>query len=519
MSIKRYRSEPLSNFADEEVLVKYEAALLKVRRHLGRSYPLRLGADLIKTKKRLDSLNPNNKVEVIGRVYMADIPEAELALKHAKETFPSWSRTPAVERSNILRKAAKIMKRQKFYMAALMTLEAGKSYAEADADVAEAIDFLNYYALQMLDVEKKGELVFSRPGKEINKFKYIPLGVGAIISPWNFPLAILTGMTAAAIVTGNTVVLKPAATTGVIAHHFYRIMEAAGLPYGVINLIPGSGSVVGKFFVKHKDIAFINFTGSREVGLDIVESAAQTDPQRLVIKRVFAEMGGKDAMIVSRHFDVKKAATLVMQSAFGFSGQKCSAASRAIVDRKIYKEFLSELKHQVEGLRVGNTELRGVYMGAVNDELGFKKIASYIELGKSEGKLLVGGHYDDSVGYFIHPTVFYDVAPSARLMQEEIFGPVLAVTPYDTIEDAVKIANDTDYGLTGGFLSNDKDEVAYVKDNFFVGNLYINRKCTGAVVGYQPFGGFKMSGTDAKAGGPDHLLLFLQGQTITEAIG
>ena len=519
MSIKRYRSEPLTNFSDEANIAKYQRALKKVRRQLGASYPLRLGSSLVKTDNLLDSINPNNKAEVIGHVYMASLSEAEIALNHALETFKTWSRVPGKERSDILLKAAKIMKQQKFYLAALMTLEAGKSYAEADADVAEAIDFLNYYGLQMLDIEKKGQLVFSRPGKEINDFKYIPLGVGAIITPWNFPLAILTGMSAAAVVTGNTIVLKPAATTGVIAHHFYRIMEAAGLPYGVINLCPGSGSVVGKYFVQHPDVAFINFTGSREVGLDIVETAGKNDPSKLVIKRVIAEMGGKDAMIVSRHYDVKKAATFVMQSAFGFSGQKCSAASRAIIDRKVYSEFLNELKQQVSELKVGNTEIPGVYMGALNDKLAFDKVAEYIEIGKGEGKLLVGGQSDDKIGYFVSPTVFYDVNPKARLMQEEIFGPVLAITPYDTIEEAVHIANDTDYGLTGGFLSDDKYEVEYVKNNFFVGNLYINRKCTGAVVGYQPFGGFKMSGTDAKAGGPDHLLLFLQGQTITEAIG
>ncbi|MDD3207554.1 MAG: L-glutamate gamma-semialdehyde dehydrogenase [Bacilli bacterium] len=518
MSIKRYKSEPLSDFQDALILAKYQEALLKIRKRFGKIYPLRLGDRKIKTKHVLDSLNPNIKSEVIGRVYMAGIPEADIALGYAKEAFKTWSLTPAIERSRILRKAAKIMKREKFDLAALMTLEVGKSYAEADADVAEAIDFLNYYALQILDVEKKWQLVFSHKGREINEFKYIPLGVGAIISPWNFPLAILTGMTAAAIVCGNTVVVKPAATTPIIAHYFYRIMEKAGLPYGVINLIPGSGSVVGKYFVEHKNIAFINFTGSREVGLDIVERAAKTDPNRLVIKRVMAEMGGKDAMIVSRHYDIKKAATLVMQSAFGFSGQKCSAASRAIIDRAIYQPFLEELKRQISNLNVGNTEKAGVYMGAVNDAGGFKKICDYIEIGKSEGELLVGGQYDDSIGYYIQPTVFYDLKPSDRLMQEEIFGPVLAVTPYDTIEQAIQIANDTDYGLTGGFLSNDKNEIEYVKKNFFVGNLYINRKCTGAVVGYQPFGGFKMSGTDAKAGGPDHLLLFMQGQTITEAL-
>jgi len=518
MSIKRHRSEPLSNFADPKVEEQYQLALEKIHRRMGKRYPLRIGDKQIKTKSLIDSINPNRKVEVVGRVYLAGIPEADIAIETAKEALKTWSRTPAKERSKILIKASRIMKRQKFLLSALMTMEAGKSRVEADADVAEAIDFLNYYGLQILDVDKKHELVFSRPGHEINHFKYIPLGIGAIISPWNFPLAILTGMTSAAIAAGNTVIVKPASTTPIIAHYFYKVMEAAGLPYGVFNLCPGSGRVFGSYIVKHPDIAFINFTGSREVGLDMVEAAGKIDPKRIVIKRVMAEMGGKDAMVVSRHYDAKKAAKIVLQSAFGYSGQKCSACSRAIVDVGIYDEFLKELKKQVSALKVGDTQQADVYMGAVNDQGAFNSIVEYVEIGKKEGKLLVGGTYDDSIGYFISPTVFYDLDPKARLMQEEIFGPVLAVTSYKTIEEGVAIANDTDYGLTGGFLSTDKDEIAYVKDNFYVGNLYINRKCTGAVVGYQPFGGFKMSGTDAKAGGPDHLLLFMQGQTITESL-
>ena len=518
MSIKKYKSEPLSDFSNPDVETQFVEALNTIRRQLGKKYPLKIGDQVIKTQNLIASNNPNSKQEIVGWIYQTTMKEADLAIETAKETFKVWSKTDFKYRSSIMLKAAKIMKRRKYLLAALMVLEAGKTRVEADADVAEAIDFLNYYGLQILDVAKKGDLVFSRPGKEINTYKYVPLGVGAVIAPWNFPLAILTGMTSASIVAGNTVLLKPALTTGVIAHFFFDIMKKAGLPAGVINLVPGSGSTIGSYFVSHKDVAFINFTGSREVGLNIVESAGKQDDNRKVIKRVMVEMGGKDAMIVSRHFDIKKAATIVIQSAFGFSGQKCSAASRAIVDRAVYKEFLAELKNQISNMKVGKTENKEVYMGAVNDQSAFNKIKEYIEIGKTEGKLLIGGHLDDSEGYLIYPTVFYDVSPQARISQEEIFGPVLAVTPYDTIEEAVKIANDTDYGLTGGFLSTDKDEVDYVKQNFFVGNLYINRKCTGALVGFQPFGGFKMSGTDAKAGGPDHLLLFMQGQTITEAL-
>lgn len=518
MSIKRYKSEPLSDFSNPEVEARYMEALAKMRAKIGKKYPLRIGDKKIKTKDSVASLNPNKKSEVVGYVYKASLKEAEIAVADAKETFKTWSQTSEKERSAILLKAARIMRREKFNLSALETLESGKSRPEADADVAEAIDFLNYYGLQILDIANKGKLVFSRPGKEINTYKYIPLGVGAVITPWNFPLAILTGMTASSIVAGNTVVLKPAITTGVIAHYFYDIMKRAGLPAGVINLTPGSGATIGSYYVKHPDVAFITFTGSREVGLGIVESAGAKDDSRLMIKRVIAEMGGKDAMIVSANYDMKLAAKTVIQAAYGFSGQKCSAASRAIVDKRVYKEFLEEMKKQISVLKIGNTENKEIYMGAVNDQSAFNKIMEYIEIGKQEAKLLIGGTGDDSEGYLIQPTVFYDADPHSRIMQEEIFGPVLAVTPYDTIEQAVAIANDTDYGLTGGFLSTDKDEIEYVKKNFFVGNLYINRKCTGAVVGYQPFGGFKMSGTDAKAGGPDHLLLFMQGQTITEAI-
>jgi 1-pyrroline-5-carboxylate dehydrogenase len=359
--------------------------------------------------------------------------------------------------------------------------------------------------------------VNSREG-EINQFNYIPLGVGIIISPFNFPLAIMAGTAVAAIVAGNTVLLKPANNTPIIAAKFVEVMEQAGLPAGVLNFIPGSGAEVGDYLVDHPKTRFVSFTGSREVGCRIYERAAKVHPGQIWLKRVIAEMGGKDTMVIDNNVDTDMAASAIVYSAFGFSGQKCSAGSRAVVHQDVYDEVLEKAVALTNKLRMGNPEDLGNYMGPVIDQAAFDKIMSYIEIGKTEGRVVAGGEGDDSKGFFIQPTIVADVAEKARLMQEEIFGPVVAFSKARDFDHMMEIANNTDYGLTGALITNNREHIDRAKQEFHVGNLYFNRGCTGAIVGYQPFGGFNMSGTDSKAGGPDYLLLHMQAKTTSELL-
>ncbi|PKK94900.1 MAG: L-glutamate gamma-semialdehyde dehydrogenase [Tenericutes bacterium HGW-Tenericutes-5] len=518
MAIYDYRTEELTNFSCEKNQKLYKEGLAKVRGYLGKKYPLIINGERIFTDRFIKSLNPANHKEVIGEIAQAGIKEAELAMDSALKAFEIWKKTNPKVRADVLFKAANIMKRRKHELSALMTLEAGKPWPEADADTAEAIDFLEYYGRQMLNLERIDDVVLSRRDIERNEYRYIPLGVGAVIAPWNFPLAILTGMTSAAIVAGNTVLLKPASTTQVIAFKLLEILEEAGMPKGVVNFIPGRGSETGDFIVKHPKTRFISFTGSKQVGLQIYEEAAKVVKGQIWLKRVIAEMGGKDAILVDDNIDTELAADSIVKSAFGFSGQKCSACSRAIIHENVYDEVVRLIKEKTEKIRVGNPEDFNNNMGPVNDSLAFKKINEYIEIGKTEGKLLTGGTSSDETGYFINPTVFIDVDPMARLMQEEIFGPVLAVTKVKSFKEGLDVVNNTEYGLTGAVISQAREHLEMAREDFHVGNLYFNRKCTGAIVGYQPFGGFNMSGTDSKAGGPDYLILHMQGKTISEAL-
>ncbi len=516
MAIYDYRTELLTNFAKQENYNAYEEGLKIVRGYLGEEYPLIIDGERIFTDTHITSLNPSNHKEVIGEVCQASLKEAELAMESALTTFEYWKKVDPRVRADVLFKAANIMKRRKHELSALMTLEAGKPWVEADADTAEAIDFLEYYGRQMLKLSRIDDVVLSRRDVERNEYIYIPLGVGAVIAPWNFPLAILTGMTSAAVVSGNCVLLKPASTTLVIAYKFVEIMEEAGLPAGVINYMPGKGSVVGDFIVKHPKTRFISFTGSKDVGMSIYENAAKVQKGQIWLKRVIAEMGGKDAMLVDNDADLELAASSIVTAAFGFSGQKCSACSRAIIHEDVYDEVVKMIKQKTEQITVGNVENFNNKMGPVNDKLAFKKINEYIEIGKKEGKLLTGGTSNDEVGYFIDPTVFIDLDPESRLMQEEVFGPVLAVCKVKSFEEGLDVVNNTEYGLTGAVITNNRFHLEMAREDFHVGNLYLNRKCTGAIVGYQPFGGFNMSGTDSKAGGPDYLTLHMQGKSITE---
>ncbi|KYD08312.1 MAG: L-glutamate gamma-semialdehyde dehydrogenase [Caldibacillus debilis] len=509
-----FKHEPLTDFSREENRQAFLRALKKVEAELGREYDLVIGGKRIRTEEKIVSVNPANKNEVIGRVSKANRELAEQAMQAALEKFNEWRKFKPEARADILFKAAAIVRRRKHEFSALMVKEAGKSWREADADTAEAIDFMEYYGRQMLRI-KDGFEVESRPG-ESNRFGYIPLGVGVVISPWNFPFAIMCGTTVAALVTGNTVLLKPASATPVVAAKFVEVLEEAGLPAGVLNFIPGSGAEVGDYLVDHPKTRFISFTGSKEVGVRIYERAAKVHPGQIWLKRVIAEMGGKDTIIVDKDADLELAAQSIVTSAFGFSGQKCSACSRVVALKEVYDQVLDRVVELTKELKVGDPADYGNFTGPVIDQAAFDKIMKYIEIGKKEGRLMTGGEGDSSKGFFIQPTVFADLDPKAVIMQEEIFGPVVAFCKAEDFDHALEIANNTEYGLTGAVISNNRENLEKAREEFHVGNLYFNRGCTGAIVGYQPFGGFNMSGTDSKAGGPDYLLLHMQAKTVSE---
>ncbi|SDS89480.1 delta-1-pyrroline-5-carboxylate dehydrogenase [Paenibacillaceae bacterium GAS479] len=509
-----FANEPFTDFTKEQESAAYDAALGAVKEQLGRTYPLVIGGKAIETGRMLESINPADKGQVIGIVHQADKELADQAIRTAYDTFLTWRHTSAKERASHLFKASAIMRRRKHEFSAWLTFESGKNRAEADADTAEAIDFMEFYAREMLRLSEPQPL--TRLPEEDNELYYIPLGVGIVIPPWNFPLAIMAGMTTAALVSGNTVVLKPASPTAVIAAKFVELLEEAGVPAGVVNFLPGPGGEVGDFLVEHPLTRFISFTGSRDVGLRINERAAKTAPGQKWIKRVIAEMGGKDCIVVDSDADLELAADAITASAFGFSGQKCSACSRAIIHVDVYDEVLEKVVERTAKLKLGNPTERGTSLGPVVDEKAYAKILEYIEIGKSEGRLVHGGGIGDERGFYIEPTIFADVDAKARISQEEIFGPVVAFTKASSFEEALEFANNTDYGLTGAVISRNRAHLEQARREFFAGNLYLNRKCTGALVGVHPFGGFNMSGTDSKAGGRDYLLLFTQGKLVSE---
>lgn len=514
--LKEFQNEPFTDFSQKENCDRMKEALKKVRAELGQSYPLMIGGKPIKTEKELVSTNPSKPDEVVGKFAKASKKEAELAMQEALKAFETWKKVAPDERARCLIKAAAIMRERKFELSAWMVLEIGKNWAEADGDTAEAIDFLEFYAREMIRLGKPVDMP-TYDGEE-NDLRYIPLGVGVVIPPWNFPLAILVGMSSAAIVGGNTVVLKPSSDTPTIGYQFYKIMEEAGLPAGVLNFVPGSGAEVGDYLVEHPKTRFITFTGSKEVGLRINELAAKPQKGQIWIKRVVAEMGGKDSIVVNNDADLDAAADGIVASAFGFQGQKCSACSRAIVHQDVYDEVLKKVVARVDKLKVASPESHDTNLGPVSSKSAYEGILEYIEIGKKEGKLMTGGGPDKSNngGYYIEPTVIADVDPKARISQEEIFGPVLAFFKAKDWTDALAIANNTEFGLTGAVYTKSRENIEQARKEFHVGNLYINRKCTGALVGVQPFGGFNMSGTDSKAGGKDYLLLFTQGKSIAE---
>ncbi|KUK66487.1 MAG: Delta-1-pyrroline-5-carboxylate dehydrogenase [Mesotoga infera] len=513
--IPPFVNEPYINPNNHDVRSKMNQAFEKIRSQ-GKDYDLLIGGKYLSTDEKIISANPANPDEIVGRVSKANKHFVDKAMETAYIAFRTWSRLPASERVKPFLRAARIMRERRFELDATMILEVGKSWIEADADLAEAIDFLEFYSREALRYGVSQPVV-QIPG-EYNELRYIPLGVGVVIPPWNFPSAIMAGMTTAAAVSGNCVLLKPASDSPVIAAKFVEILREAGLPDGVVNFVPGSGSKIGDYLVEHSLTRFISFTGSKEVGLRINELAAKHHVGQKWIKRVVLEMGGKDCVVVDETADIDAASTGAVASAFGFQGQKCSAGSRIIVVENVYDKIIQLIKEKTEALTVGDPTDPDNYMGPVINEAALTKITSYIDIGKKEARLVTGGNHIRGKGYFIEPTVFADVPPEARIAQEEIFGPVTAIIKARDFDHAIEIANGTEYGLTGALYSKKRDRIERAKEEIHVGNLYFNRKCTGALVGVQPFGGFNMSGTDSKAGGRDYLLLFLQAKSISEKI-
>jgi len=515
MKIKPFKNEPINDFSIKSNFNKQKKALQEVRTKLGKTYDLYIGGKQYQTENKFHSYNPSDKDEVLATFSKGTVDLVNLSVETAFDKFQEWKYVPAEKRAKILFKAASIACKRRFEINAWMILEAGKNFTEADADTAEAIDFLEFYAREILRYSAKQPLTPVK--KEKNELVYIPLGVGVVIPPWNFPFAILVGMTSAAIVSGNTVVLKPSSETPMIGYIFYEIMKQAGLPDGVLNFLPGSGAEVGDNLVAHPKVRFIAFTGSMEVGIHINELAAKVQPGQIWLKRVICEMGGKDSIIVDKETNIDDAVNGVIASTFGFQGQKCSACSRAIVDEAVYDKFVAKLKEEVDKIQIGCAE-DNFRMGPVISASAERSILSYVEVGKNEGRLINGGMKAEGNGHYIKPTVFVDVPPTARISQEEIFGPFLSVIKSPNFEESIKIANNTKYGLTGAVYTRNRKKIERAKKELLIGNLYFNRKCTGALVGGHPFGGFNMSGTDSKAGGRDYLLLFLQAKLMSEKI-
>jgi 1-pyrroline-5-carboxylate dehydrogenase len=513
-----FTNEPLTDFSVERNAAALREALSNAESQFGREYPLIIGGERYTTDDFLVSPNPSNYDEVVGMVHKANIELADRSIDAATSAFNTWKRVEPEVRARYLLKVAALLRKRKAELTALMVLEVGKSWVEADADVAEAIDFADFYAREMLRYSRQQPL--TPLAGEQNELYYIPLGVGVIVPPWNFPLAIMAGMTLASVVTGNTVVLKPSSDSPVIAAKFVEVLEEASLPPGVVNFVPGSGGKIGDYLVGNPRTRFIAFTGSKEVGLHINELAAKTAEGQIWIKRVVAEMGGKDTIVVDETADLDAAVEGVVAAAFGYSGQKCSACSRLVVVDDVYDEVVGRVAERAAKIKVGPVKDQENWMGPVCSKSAYESILDYIQVGKGEGELLSGGGplRDDQRGWFIKPTVIGGVDPQARVSQEEIFGPVLAAFRAKDYDAALDIANNTQFGLTGAVFSRERKRLEQARRDFHVGNLYLNRKCTGALVDAHPFGGFNMSGTDSKAGGRDYLLLFMQAKSVSEKL-
>jgi 1-pyrroline-5-carboxylate dehydrogenase len=511
-----FATEPYSDFTDESTAAAYELAVNGVAAQVGAHAPLVIGADHVQTDAVTVSVDPSASDQAVGTASRATVDHVDRAVDAAWEAFGPWSATPAEERATIVHRLGDLMAERKYELAAWQSYEAGKNWAEAEADVAEAVDFCRYYAHQAIAMAEPLP-VHDYPG-ERNESWLQAMGVGAIIPPWNFPLAILAGMTMGPVAAGNTVVLKPASNTPLIGWGFMQVVAEAGVPAGVVNFVPGSGGELGDHLVDHPRIRFVNFTGSKEVGLRIAQRSAVVHPGQRWLKRAYMEMGGKDALIVDETADLERAADDAVRSAFGFQGQKCSACSRLIAVDAIHDELLDMVVERAAALEVGPA-IANHAMGPVISAAQHRAILAEVDSGRGQAKLVTGGSAIDLYGgYYIEPTVFADVAPDARLAQHEIFGPVLSVIRVDDFDAALRVANGTEFGLTGGVHSTSRERLDRAKREFHVGNLYLNRKITGALVGIQPFGGFNMSGSNAKAGGPDYLRLFMEMKSVAEPL-
>lgn len=517
-SLDEFKNEPFTDYTQPENEAAMLEAIAKVRSELGREYPIVINGEKITLKDKVRSINPAKKFEIVGVFSEGDTDTSlvDKAIESASAAFKIWKNVPPAERAEYLFKVADIMRQRKHELSAWMVFEVAKTWAEADGDTAEAIDFCEFYGLEML--RWGGKQPVTPYAGEDNRFEYIPLGVGAVIPPWNFPLAIMAGMTMAAVVAGNTVVLKPSSDSPTIAAKFVEILEEAELPAGVVNLITGSAAT-GEAMVTHPKTRFISFTGSKQVGLHINEEAAKTREGQVWIKRVVAEMGGKDAIVVADDADLDSAASGAVAAAFGFQGQKCSACSRLIVDEKVHDQLMEKIVALTNDLKIGLPTEGETNVAAVINQKSFNTTLGYIQKGLDEGgTVIAGGKGDDTEGFYIEPTIIDNVAPGATIEQEEIFAPVLAVIKARDFDHALEIANDTEFGLTGAVYSTSQERLERARREFHVGNLYLNRKCTGALVGVHPFGGFNMSGTDSKAGGREYLLQFMQGKSVTQKL-
>ncbi|MBD2089302.1 L-glutamate gamma-semialdehyde dehydrogenase [Microcoleus sp. FACHB-1515] len=503
-----------TDYAVLEVRDRALAAFQTVRDQLGKTYRPLINGESVNTVETIDSVNPSNFSEVVGRIGLISVEQADEAIAAAKAAFPAWRDTPATERANVLRRTAEIMEERRAELCAWIVLEVGKPLKEADGEVSEAIDFCNYYADEMERLDRGH--AYDLPG-ETNRYRYYPRGVAVVISPWNFPLAIPLGMTVASLVTGNCTLLKPAETSSVIAAKIAEILVAAGIPKGVFQFVPGWGHTVGAHMVKHPDVHMITFTGSQEVGCRIYAEAAILQPGQKHLKRVVAEMGGKNAIVVDESADLDQAVQGVVQSAFGYSGQKCSACSRVIVLEPIYEAFVARLVEAARSLNVGEADNPSTQIGPVIDGDAQARIREFIAKGKAEATCAIEIPVADH-GYYVEPTIFTDVPPDAAIAQQEIFGPVLSVMRAKNFDEAIALANRTPFALTGGLFSRTPSHIDRAQAEFEVGNLYINRGITGAIVARQPFGGFKLSGVGSKAGGPDYLLQFLEPRVVTENV-
>jgi len=509
-----FRNQPASDFAARDERESFPRAIALVRNNLGKTYPLYINGKEVVTAERLPSINPARPDEIIGNVCQAGREEAEKAIRAAQSAFLSWRDVDPRERTAYLLRAAALLRGRRHELAAWQILEIGKQWDQASADVAEACDFLEYYAREMVRLGAP-QPFGSVPG-EVNRYLYEPRGVTLVIAPWNFPLAISAGMVSAAIASGNCVVYKPSPLTPVIGHHLVEIFRDAGLPRGVFNYVPGRTERIAEYLVDHPAVSTIAFTGSTQVGLNIIERAARVRPGQINVKRVICEMGGKNAIIIDDDADLDEAIPAVLVSAFGFQGQKCSSCSRAIVLESIYHQFVERLVNAARALTMGPPENPAYAVGPVADEHARTKILKYIEVGKEEGRILYRSSTPEDGGHYVPITIIGDVRPDHRIAQEEIFGPVLAVMQVKNFPQALEWANSTRYALTGGVFSRSPRHLEEARRQFLVGNLYLNRQITGALVGRQPFGGFRMSGLGTKAGGPEYLLHFMDPRVVTE---